>query len=73
MFATKNQTAGRTQLQQTLDRETVRTQSQGVGIDDNATSVFADHHADPVTPIFRRTTLRPKSFQADLFNERARA
>ena len=73
MFATTiSRNEIRTQLQQSLDRETVRTQSQEVGLDDNAMA-FTENQADPAAPIFRRSALRPKNFQVDLFGEWARA
>ena len=57
MFAvttTKNNTKcdHRSALQQALDRDSVRTQPQEVGLDDGAVGVF-ENQADPTTPIFR--------------------
>jgi hypothetical protein len=63
----------RSQFQQALDRDSVRTQSREVGLDDGAIAVFTDDPADPAAPIFRRTSSAPRLFEIELAGEWARA
>ena len=63
---------GRSRLQQALDRESVRTQSQEVGLDD-AGAVSFDDQLDPAAPIFRRGVRTPRLFEVDFCGEWARA
>jgi len=62
----------RSKLQQALDRDSARTQSQEVGLDDGAVAVFEDR-AEPTAPIFRRNSTAPRLFEVDLAGEWMRA
>jgi hypothetical protein len=76
MFAattTNSKFDSRSQCQQALDRESVRTQCQEIGLDDGAVAIFADDHVDPTAPIFRRSSTAPRLFKIDLAGEWARA
>ena len=62
----------RSKLQQALDHDSVRTESQEVGLDDGAVAVFEDR-AEPTAPIFRRASNTPRLFEVDLAGEWLRA
>lgn len=73
MFAaTTTKFDNRSQLQQALDRDSVRTQSREVGLDDGAVAIF-DDNADPAAPIFGRKPGAPRLFEIDFAGEWARA